>query len=203
MIGRRKKKQAEVTDVEAAEVEVTEADADEVEVAEAPEQDGKPKRQRGRVLALIVLPVLAMLLTAAAGYLKYELARAQGTDIARTEAMTAAKDIVAQMLTYQPIIAEDQLNSALELTTGAFHDEYAKQIHEVVIPGANAKNVYATSTVPAASVIDASPNRVKTLLFVNQVVAVGDAEPTLTLSRFQATLERERGRWLISEFTPV
>ncbi|HSA40079.1 MAG TPA: hypothetical protein P5061_05535, partial [Mycobacterium sp.] len=176
-----------------AEPDATEPDADDTADAPAPRNP-----RRGRVLALVVLPVLALLLGAAAGYAKYEIVRADATDAAGVEAMAAAQNIVANLLTYQPITAEDQLRSALSSTTGAFHDSYAQQINDNIIPTAKKLNVYATTIVHAASVVSASPDRVVTLLFANQTVAVGQDAPTVTLSRFQATLERHDARWLIS-----
>ncbi|HOW93683.1 MAG TPA: hypothetical protein PLF91_04240 [Mycolicibacterium fallax] len=181
-----------------AEPDATEPDADDTADAPAPRNP-----RRGRVLALVVLPVLALLLGAAAGYAKYEIVRADATDAAGVEAMAAAQNIVANLLTYQPITAEDQLRSALSSTTGAFHDSYAQQINDNIIPTAKKLNVYATTIVHAASVVSASPDRVVTLLFANQTVAVGQDAPTVTLSRFQATLERHDDRWLISEFSQV
>lgn len=181
-----------------AEPDATEPDADDTADAPAPRNP-----RRGRVLALVVLPVLALLLGAAAGYAKYEIVRADATDTAGVEAMAAAQNIVANLLTYQPITAEDQLRSALSSTTGAFHDSYAQQINDNIIPTAKKLNVYATTIVHAASVVSASPDRVVTLLFANQTVAVGQDAPTVTLSRFQATLERHDDRWLISEFSQV
>ncbi|ORU96093.1 hypothetical protein AWC04_00430 [Mycolicibacterium fallax] len=181
-----------------AEPDATEPDADDTADAPAPRNP-----RRGRVLALVVLPVLALLLGAAAGYAKYEIVRADATDAAGVEAMAAAQNIVANLLTYQPITAEDQLRSALSSTTGAFHDSYAQQINDNIIPTAKKLNVYATTIVHAASVVSVSPDRVVTLLFANQTVAVGQDAPTVTLSRFQATLERHDDRWLISEFSQV
>ena len=181
-----------------AEPDATEPDADDTADAPAPRNP-----RRGCVLALVVLPVLALLLGAAAGYAKYEIVRADATDAAGVEAMAAAQNIVANLLTYQPITAEDQLRSALSSTTGAFHDSYAQQINDNIIPTAKKLNVYATTIVHAASVVSASPDRVVTLLFANQTVAVGQDAPTVTLSRFQATLERHDDRWLISEFSQV
>lgn len=193
---------AEPAEPESTEPDATEPDATEP-AADAPDAPAPRNPRRGRVLALVVLPVLALLLGAAAGYAKYEIVRADATDAAGVEAMAAAQNIVANLLTYQPITAEDQLRSALSSTTGAFHDSYAQQINDNIIPTAKKLNVYATTVVHAASVVSASPDRVVTLLFANQTVAVGQDAPTVTLSRFQATLERHDDRWLISEFSQV
>ena len=175
------------------------------EAAAAPAEPDKPKRRVNwsRVLAFGVLPVLALLLAAAAGFLKWQDNSIREDEIARIESVQAAKDSTIALLTYKPDTVEQQLGAARELLTGDFRDSYTALTNDVVIPGAKERQISALASIPAAASVSAEPNHAVVLLFVNQSVVVGTDAPTDTASSVRVGLDKVDGRWLISEFDPV
>ncbi|WP_326545638.1 hypothetical protein QGN32_17855 [Mycolicibacterium sp. ND9-15] len=182
--------------------------AEESEAAEAPSDvaepvAAKPRINWARVFAFGVLPAIALLLGAGAGYLKWVDNSVRDAEIARTESVQVAKDSTVAMLSYKPDTVEQQLNDARGLLTGEFRESYTGLINDVVIPGAKQKQISAVASVPAAASVSADPNEAVVLVFVNQTVVVGQDTPTDTASSVRVTLEKIDGRWLISAFDPV
>lgn len=187
--------------------EVTESAEATDEAPEAPEDAAPAKARRriswSRVFAYGVLPAVALLLAAAAGYLKWEDNSIRDADVARAEALQTAKDSTVAMLSYKPDTVDQQLNAARDLLTGEFQDSYTGLINDVVIPGAKQKQISAVASVPAAASVSTDPKKAVVLVFVNQTVVVGQDPPTDTASSVRVTLEKSGDRWLISKFDPV
>jgi Mce-associated membrane protein len=156
-----------------------------------------------RVAAYGVLPGLVLVLALAAGYFKWEDNSVRDSDRARVEAMQAARDSTVRMLSYKPETVDKDLQSARDLLTGDFRDQYTSLITDVVIPGAQQKKISAVASVPAEGAVSADPNKAVVLLFVNQTVVVGQDAPTDTASSVRVTLVKVGDRWLISQFDPV
>ncbi len=187
-----------------------EAEAALTDDAEAEEtvEGGEPAKAKrrvswSRVLVYGVLPGLALLLAAGAGFLKWQDASARESQHARIESVAAAKDSTIALLTYKPETVEKDLEAAKSRMTGTFKDSYTQLINDVVIPGAKREHISATATVPAAAAVSATPNHAVTLLFVNQTVVLDKNPPTDTTSSVRVTLDKIGGRWLISGFDPV
>lgn len=195
----------EVTDESVEEpdepTEVVDEDAEELPAE--PEEEPKRGIQWARVFAFGVLPAVALLLALGAGYLKWMDNSVRNSDVARVDAMQAAKDSTIAMLSYKPDSVEQQLNAARGLLTGDFRDSYTSLINDVVIPGAKQKQISAVATVPAIASVSADPHHAVVLVFVNQTVVVGQDAPTDTASSVRVTLEKSGESWLISKFDPV
>jgi len=193
---------AEAAD-EADETVEAEADAGEADDAQAAEGKGKARVSWTRVLVYAVLPALALLLAAGAGYLKWRDASVRDAQVARVESVHAATDNTVALLSYRPDTVEKDLGAARDRLTGTFRDSYTALTHDVVIPGAKQKQISATATVPAAASVSANPDHAVVLVFVNQTIIVGSDAPTSTASSVRVTLDKIGGRWLISGFDPV
>lgn len=211
----------EQVDAEVDETEEAADDGDAVEVADVGKDDTSsdgankqesrgaklPSRMRGlkwsRVIAYGVLPVLAVLAAAAAGFFYWQNAQNRGSDAAGIESVAAAKDATAAILSYQPGSAEKDLNAAGDRLTGKFKDSYTQLTRDVVIPGAKKEHISATATVPAAALVSATPNHAVVLVYVNQTVTVGNDVPSDTASAVRVTLDKSGDRWLISAFDPI
>jgi Mce-associated membrane protein len=196
---------AEPVPVAAVEVENR---VDEATDVDDPDPGDPPTRARRRVrlsgaIAFLVLPVLAILLASAAGYLKYYESSIGGIQLAQRDSVQSATDGTIALLSYMPDTVEKDLEAAKSRLTGEFLDAYTSLTHDVVIPGAKQKQISAKATVPAASLTSATENRAVVLLFVNQAVVVGQDAPTDTASSVRVTLDKVDGRWLISQFEPV
>jgi Mce-associated membrane protein len=115
----------------------------------------------------------------------------------------AATDGTVALLSYRPETVQKDLEAAKSRLTGTFLDAYTKLTHDVVIPGAQQKQISAVATVPAAASTSATENHAVVLLFVDQAVTVGRDAPANTASTVRITLDKVDGRWLISQFDPV
>jgi Mce-associated membrane protein len=175
--------------------------------AEDPKQAEPPARKGGirwsRVVAFGVLPVLALLIAAASGFLDWRGAWIRGSGIAVVESVSAAKDSTVAILSYQSDSVERDLGAAGDRLTGKFKDSYTQLVHDVVIPGAKKDHISAVATVPAAASVSAEPNHAVALVFVDQTVTVGNDASTGTSSTVRVTLDKSGGRWLISAFDPI
>ena len=156
-----------------------------------------------RVLGYGVLPGLALLLALVAGFSQWEKSSARAAQIARAESLAAAQESTIAILSYQPDSVEKSLVAARDRLTAPYKDAYTKLTGEVVIPGAKKDHVSVTATIPAAASVSATPQHAVVTLFVDQAAAVGGNPPTTTESSIRVTLEKIRGRWLISGFDPI
>ncbi|WP_301122527.1 hypothetical protein [Mycolicibacterium fortuitum] len=177
-------------------------------VADAAElRTAEPKRTRGRtwlvVMAYGLLPGLAMLLALAAGYWKWQGSSVRDSDVDHINSTQAAKDGAIAMLSYRFDSAESELAAARDRLTGPLRDSYTALVNDVVVPGAQQKQISAVATVPAVASVSASAHHAVVLVFVNQSVVVGKDVPTDTTSAVRVTLDRVDDRWLISGFDPV
>ncbi|MFL0294135.1 hypothetical protein ACJH6J_24290 [Mycobacterium sp. SMC-18] len=194
-----------------AELESTEPEqdaAESVEVEPAPNNvvpQVKPRKTGGiewaRVTAYRVLPALALLLAAAAGGLWYLTSR-HGNEADQAAVIKVATDGTVALLSYEPDTVRQQLTDARKLLTTPFLDEYTT-LTKSVIPGAEQRRISAATWVPAAAAVSVEENHAVVLVFVNQVVRVGDQPPTSTPTSARVTLERLGGQWLIAKFEPV
>lgn len=154
-----------------------------------------------RVTAYRVLPGLALVLAIAAGGLWYLTAR-HGNEADQAAVIKVASDGTVALLSYEPDTVRKQLTDARKLLTTPFLDEYTT-LTKSVIPGAEQRHISAATSVPAAAAVSVEENHAVVLVFVNQVVRVGDQPPTSTPTSARVTLERLGGQWLIAKFEPV
>lgn len=165
-----------------------------------------PRRRRvswSRVTAYALLPGLALSLGSAAAVMKWRDCTARGAAAVRAESVQAATDGTIALLSYRPDTAQRDLESARARLTGTFLNAYTQLTHDVVIPGAQQKQISAVASVPAAASVSAAGDHAVVLLFVNQSITVGQDAPTSTVSSVRVTLDKVDGRWLISQFDPV
>jgi Mce-associated membrane protein len=156
-----------------------------------------------RPAAFVVLPILAMIAAAAVGFLRYEQRQNAEAQTARTTSTQAARDAAVAILSYRPDTVEKDLAAAESKLTGSFRDSYNSLTKDVVIPGAKQKQVSAEASVPAAAPVSATANHAVVMVFVNQVLIVGNDAPTSTMSSVRVTLDNVDGNWLVSGFDPV
>ena len=187
-------------------VESGETFSERAETGEAEDVESRARWRQikwSRVMAFGVLPVLALVIAAAAGFLKWQDAWVRGSAVAGIESVAAAKDSTVALLSYQPDTVDKDLAAARGRLTGKFEDSYTQLVHDVVIPGAKKDHIAAVATVPAAASVSATPRHAVVLAFVDQTVTVGNDAPTETSSIVRVTMDNIGGRWLISAFDPV
>jgi len=182
------------------------SDAEDAQPRRSANAEATPKgdgRRWARMVVFGVLPVLALLLAAACGYLKWRQGAAHDAQIAGLQALQTAKDSTVSLLSYGPDTVDQQLAAASNLLTGDFRDSYTQLTRDVVIPGAKQKNISTVATVPAGAVVSSTPHHAVVLVFVNQAAIVDKGAPTDTASTVRVTLDKVGDRWLISAFDPV
>jgi len=191
-----------------AELESTEPEQDAAEPVEAEPAAPKyavpqsnPRIAWVRVTAYRILPVLALVLAVAAGGLWYLTSR-HGNEADQAAVIKVASDGTVALLSYEPDTVRQQLTDARKLLTTPFLDEYTT-LTKSVIPGAEQRHISAATSVPAAAAVSVEENHAVVLVFVNQIVRVGDQPPTSTPTSARVTLERLGGQWLIAKFEPV
>lgn len=191
-------------EADADEAEETDAEADEAEADETAEEPAEPEpsRERSRVSLPVVLGTLALVLVLTCGVLRWLTVSEDQSATARDEAVQAAKEITAQMLSYETETVDQQLSAARDRMTGDFLGTYTAMINEV-IPAAHAQQIAAVAEVLRAGTVSVKPGSVEMVLFVNQSVQVGNHMPQKTPSVARATLVKEGDRWLMSEYEPV
>lgn len=186
-------------DAEADETEANEREAD--ETAEEPAEP-EPSRARRRVGLPVVLGAIALVLALTCAVLRWLTVSEDQSATARDEAVQAAKEITAQMLSYETETVDQQLTAARDRMTGDFLGTYTAMINEV-IPAAHAQQIAAVAEVLRAGTVSVKPGTVELVLFVNQSVQVGNHMPQKTPSVARATMVKEGDRWLMSEYEPV
>ena len=190
----------ETVENEAVENEAVEAE--DAEDADAPAEEAEPSRERSRVSLPVVLAVIALVLAAASGVLRWLTVVQDDSDTARAESIQAATEITVQMLSYETETVDQQLTAARERMTGEFLGTYTAMMNEVV-PAAHAQRIAAVADVLKVGTVNATPDSVEMVLFVNQSVQVGDHMPEKTPSVAKVTMVREGDRWLMAKYEPV
>jgi len=186
--------------------ELEDESADDAGTEDPRDVEPRPRKRRigwSRLLVFGVLPVSALLIAVAAGFLKWQDASNRWSEAAEIESVVAAKDSSVAILSYQPDTVEKDLGAARDRLTGKFKDSYTQLVHDVVIPGAKKDHISAVATVPAAASVSANPNHAVALVYVDQTVIVGNDAPTDTASTVRVTMDKVGNRWLISSFDPV
>lgn len=167
-----------------------------------PPAEADASRARSRVSLPVVLAAVALVLAMTCAVLRWLIVAQDQSDTARDEAVQAAKEITAEMLSYETETVDQQLTAARDRMTGEFLGKYSAMINEVV-PAAHAQQIAAVAEVLRAGVVSAKPDSAELVLFVNQSVQVGNNMPQKTASVARATLVKEGDRWMLSEYEPV
>lgn len=157
--------------------------------------------------ALAVLGVLVLALGVAAGVLWSDWRALRGGEEAAAEALSAAKAIAPELLSYDYRTVERDLARAGQHTTGALTRQYA-ELSGSLAARAKERKMVQTASVVAAAVERAEPDRVEVLLFVNTgtiTEAAGKTEPRQQVSRTRARLvmSRQGDRWLVLDLSTL
>lgn len=198
------------TEIECEDIDETQDDGDQshasadadVDDATAASEELSGGSKWMRVVAYVVLPVLAVVLAAGAGYLWWA-ERSVATSAVRAETVKVATDTTIAMLSYKPETVEHDIGAARDRLTGKFKDSYTSLTNDVVIPGSKQKKITALANVPAAGSVSATDSHAVVLVFVNQSILMGNDPPTSTASSVRVTLDKIGDRWMISDFEPV
>jgi Mce-associated membrane protein len=156
-----------------------------------------------RVFAYRVLPVFALVLVCTAAFMKWQDYTVQAGKAAGVQAVKAASDTAAALLSYRPDTVDNDLAGAQQRLTGSFRDNYSKLTVSLVIPAAKRDKITAQASVRAAALVSSTANRAVVLLSVNQTITMGAGAPSNSSWSVRATVDKAGDRWLVSAFDPV
>jgi hypothetical protein len=147
-----------------------------------------------------VLAVLVLLSAVGVAYAAVQLRQAQATESAAADAQVTAARYAEQLLSYHHAHLDRDFGQAQRLMTDGFVKDYNDATKVVRDQAVEDKAVIKASVV-ASSVVDAEPDEVRTLLFVNQTTTTGKdgGSPSIDLNRVVMTLVEEDGGWLVSD----
>lgn len=156
-----------------------------------------------RVVAALVLCVLASL--AVVDVLTWrQAARAQEAASAGEQALDEAGERVPHLLTYSWSSLAEDFARANRMTTGAFHDEYAQVLDEVVAAPARKQKIVTRVAVDHAGLVSSAEDEAVVLVFLTQTTRrKGSSGPVVSGSRVEVTMRHVAGEWLIAGLEPL
>jgi len=122
--------------------------------------------RRPRLLVL-VLSATVVLMLGLAGAAWHAADRAQREDRASTEALAAATAASQAVFSYDYRNFDASVANGMQFVTGDFAKEYAQTTGELKA-AVEKEHAIVRAEVSAAGVVEAAPNRVEVLLYVNQ-----------------------------------
>lgn len=160
------------------------------------------------LVALVLLPVLALGAAAVAVIFTVQSGQRTDADRAALQAQSVAESSLQSVLAYDYRKLEEDRRRATALLTPGLQKEFDKSFDLLAkakdgTPGAalQTKTVVTAKTVGTA-VMDAQPEEVTVLAFVNQTSTHGDQAPRAFANRVRVVLVKQGDEWLIDELDP-
>lgn len=171
--------------------------------------DSEPASSKLRWIPLVVLPVLAVLAVVLATVLTLQARERDAAERAGVEAQAVAATSLESVLSYDYRRLEADRDRAVALMAPKLRKEFEKTYDELLAtdkngkPGAavQTKTVVTAKTVGTA-VMDAEPDEVTVLAFVNQSSVHGNKAAKNFANRVRVVLVQQDDRWLIEELDP-
>lgn len=165
-----------------------------------PESPGAGARTRRLAAAGLVVALAAL-----AGFVSFQAQREAALATGRQDALEAATARVPDLLGYEHSTLSEDLDRALDQTTGDFTDDYRTILDEVVKPTATKRKISTSASVSAAGVVPGqhAQDRVVVLVFLNQSTTARGSGPTVTGSRVEVAMVRRGEQWKIAGLEPV
>jgi Mce-associated membrane protein len=164
----------------------------------------RPRASRAlAVMALVVLPLVAVLSVVVLGVTWHKHTVDGQTEDARSEAPAAAERALTTMLAYDYRHLPADRAAAVQVMTPHYRSQYLNTF-KLLTSGKNgapgqavALKAVVSADVLDTSVVDAQPDKVRVLAFVNQTSRKGVAAPTIFQDRVAVTMVKQGGQWLI------
>lgn len=163
-----------------------------------------PAGRRPLVLAGL-LSLLTVAALAAAAYLALEVREDAQVAQARDRAPAAAERAAEAILAYDYRSLPEDRSRAARYLTDAFEEKYLENFallekQEDGTPGAAVQTrTVVKATVLGSGVMDAEPDRVRVLVYVNQVSERPQRDPQIFQNRVTVEMERVGSRWLVDD----
>lgn len=142
--------------------------------------------------------IAVALVLAIGGFLWYDQIRLRGADNAARDSLAVAPAAAAAIFSYDYRTFDVSVANGRSFTTGTFTDEYAKTT-AALKDTAITEQAVVTAQTTVGGVIDASPDRVDVLLYVNQYRRnVNISGEKVDQNRVVLTLTKVDGNWKVS-----
>lgn len=163
---------------------------------QAADDAGRRRRRR----ALIALALVVVVLGVTVGWLWWQDQRSKQAEENRQVALQVAQQRAVAVLSYDYHSVDKDLQHARAGLTAPFLAEFDRGA-QVVAPTARLRHVSTQARVISAAVVDARPDDVVVLVFLNQS-SRSTQSPDVQLSsvRVQLTMTKKDDQWLVSEF---
>ncbi|WP_024800803.1 h domain protein [Nocardia sp. BMG51109] len=123
---------------------------------------------------------------------------------ARVDSVAAARRTVEAMFTYDFNTVDKELPKAADNLTPSFRNDYLKLINQAIAPGAKEKQLTVHATAQSAGVVSAERSHATVLVYLNQVTTSKDSpQGNVTPSRVRVAVDKDDGRWLVGQVTPI
>ncbi len=158
-----------------------------------------------RRLIPIALAVLVLATAVAVGLLGWQAIRAADAERTAVGALDAARTNTGQVLSFDSTTIDADLARSRTLVSGTFATQFEQRVSEVIMPAIQQQAITTKAEVVRSALIDARPDQVDALLFVDQTTTTsGNPAPQRTPAQLRVTMTRNvDGRWLISDLQPT
>lgn len=124
------------------------------------------------------------------------------------DAVSVAERAVAATLSYDYRKMEADRAAATKFMTTGYEEIYVKNFDGLLngtadFPGVVATKAVVTATVLSSAVVDATPKKVRVLVFANQTPSRDGKGAAVLGNRLIATMVREGGDWLLDDLDPL
>jgi Mce-associated membrane protein len=135
------------------------------------------------------------------GWQSISASRAQS---AQNAALDAARTGTTQVLSYDSKTLDADLAKSRTLISGNFAAKFEDLANSVIVPAVRQQSLSTKANVVRAAVIDAQPEQVQALLFVNQTTTMSSQPaPRSATNQVRVTMTWSDGHWLISDVQPL
>ncbi|WP_227984612.1 h domain protein [Nocardia spumae] len=161
-------------------------------------------RKNLRPILIVSAAVLLVAALAVGGLAGFTYWSDQQAEQARTHSVEAARTTVQAMFTYDFNNVDTELPKSADNLTPDFRKDYLKLVNEVIAKGAKEKQLTVKANTQAAGVVSADRSHAVVLLYLNQITTSKDSpQGAITPSRVRVTMDKQDGRWLASQVTPI
>jgi Mce-associated membrane protein len=164
-----------------------------------PAHEEQPARPRSPSPVLAVLVALLLAALVATGFLGSRVLAAHREDRSRSQALHAARQLVADFTTVDYRKFDRQSGEVLNLAAGDFHSQYshaAKQLRTLVTQN----RTVSRGRVLEAGIASLDQDSARVLVVADaEVTHVGAEKPELRTYRLQLDLSREKAGWRVVE----
>jgi Mce-associated membrane protein len=131
-----------------------------------------------------------------------EVREAEDTRVAAESAPSVAERAAEAILAYSHRTLDADQDAAQRFMTSSFAEKYAKTFDDTVEPTARTYRAQVTAEVQGSSVVRASPERVRVLLFVDQTTrSTAHERPQVALNRVEFDMVLDDGDWLVDDIS--